>query len=93
MRVCIYRKISFQNQWFGVSHYWSIFELAAQAKAVAVETLIYLSIQLSWINPSQEQQITTFNLDVINEKVKKAVTDTIKEIRYDPVNRPGLYIL
>ena len=27
--------------------------------------------------------------DVLREKVKKSVTDSIREVRYDPLNRPG----
>jgi tryptophanyl-tRNA synthetase len=27
--------------------------------------------------------------DVLREKVKKSVTDSIRQVQYDPVNRPG----
>jgi tryptophanyl-tRNA synthetase len=27
--------------------------------------------------------------DILREKVKKSVTDSIREVHYDPVNRPG----
>jgi tryptophanyl-tRNA synthetase len=28
--------------------------------------------------------------EVLREKVKKSVTDSIREVNYDPVNRPGM---
>ena len=34
--------------------------------------------------------IVLYCADIIREKIKKSVTDTIKEINYDPENRPGI---